>query len=101
MSRTAVIRAATQRNSRRSEALPLGYLQKSQTPLTSLLFLLPFLVLYEVGTHYFASDIRHHTETRIRAFEYMLRFFHLFGASGKYLPALAVAAILLTWHIAR
>jgi len=28
-------------------------------------------------------------------------FFRLFGASGKYLPALAVVGILLTWHIAR
>jgi membrane protease YdiL (CAAX protease family) len=76
-------------------------LRKSQTPLTSLLFLLPLLVLYEVGTHYFATDFRYHTETRIRAFDYMLRFFRLFGASGKYLPALAVGMILLCWHIAR
>lgn len=105
MSRAAEIRstgAATedQGNSGR-DALPLGYLQKSQTPLTCLVFLLPMLVLYEVGTHYFATDLRHHTETRIRAFDYMLQFFQLFGAGGKYLPVLAVPAILLAWHIAR
>src|SRR5258708_777322 len=31
----------------------------------------------------------------------MLHLFHLYGASGKYLPALADGMILLTWHIAR
>ena len=101
MSRAAAIRASGETTSHQKELPPLGYLQKSQTPLTCLLLLLPFLILYEVGTHYFATDLRHHTETRILAFKYMLRFFHLFGASGKYLPALAVGTILLTWHIAR
>lgn len=31
----------------------------------------------------------------------MQRFFALFGATGQYLPAMAVVCILLTWHIAR
>jgi hypothetical protein len=31
----------------------------------------------------------------------MQRFFALFGATGRHLPALAVVAILLAWHIAR
>jgi hypothetical protein len=105
MSRAVGIRTDASTSSRyngdSAPALPLGYLQKSQTPLTCLLFLLPMLILYEIGTHYFATDFRHHTETRIKAFDYMLRFFHWFGAGGKYLPALAVGAILLAWHIAR
>ena len=101
MSRAIGIRATRENTSHDGDLIPLGYLRKSQTPLTSLLFLLPLLVLYEVGTHYFATDLRYHTETRIRAFDYMLRFFRLFGASGKYLPALAVGMILLAWHIAR
>ena len=105
MSRAAQIRATRGANLDRDDdgpaPLPLGYLQKSQTPLTCLLFLFPMLVLYEVGTHYFATDLRHHTETRIMAFEYMQRFFRWFGAVGRYLPSLAVAAILITSHIAR
>ncbi len=98
MSRAAGIRSSgTSTDGQRGperDPLPLGYLQKSQTPLTCLVFLLPMLVLYEVGTHYFATD-------RIRAFGDMLQFFRLFGAGGKYLPTLAVPAILLSWHIAR
>jgi hypothetical protein len=31
----------------------------------------------------------------------MTRFFEYFGATGRYLPALAVVAILLSWHVAR
>jgi membrane protease YdiL (CAAX protease family) len=96
MSRAVAVRSdvsTSPRDGAFSPALPLGYLQKSQTPLTCFLFLLPMLILYEIGTHYFATD-------RIKAFDDMLRFFRWFGAGGKYLPALAVGAILLSWHIA-
>jgi membrane protease YdiL (CAAX protease family) len=31
----------------------------------------------------------------------MLRFFYLFGVTGRFLPMLSVVAILLCWHIAR
>jgi hypothetical protein len=82
-------------------ALPQGYLTRSQAPLTSLLFLLPLLILYELGTYFLAYDAGQHTEQRIKAFNILQQFFHLFGVSGRFLPALAVAAILLAWHIAR
>jgi hypothetical protein len=78
-----------------------GYFQKSELPLASLAFLLPLVIIYEVGTHHFAWNAAHHTEQRIIAFALMQRFFLLFGASGKYLPAMAVVGILLAWHIAR
>src|SRR4051812_7082751 len=78
-----------------------GYFQRSELPLLSLAFLLPFLVIYELGTSYFASDPARHSEQRIIAFNLLQQFFHLFGASGRYLPALAVVGVLLSWHIAR
>jgi membrane protease YdiL (CAAX protease family) len=78
-----------------------GYFQKSELPLASLAFVLPMIVLYEVGTWFFASDPTHHNEQRIIAFNLMQQFFHIFGASGRYLPAMAVVGILLSWHIAR
>ena len=80
---------------------PRGYFQRSELPLPSLAFLLPFLVIYELGTSYFAWDPVRHSEQRIIAFNLLQQFFHLFGASGRYLPALAVVGILLAWHIAR
>jgi len=83
-----------------SARLLLDYYKDSQKPLPSLLFLLPLIILYELGTYFFASDPLHHTETRIIAFNLLRDFFRLFGATGQYLPALAVIGILLAWHIA-
>jgi hypothetical protein len=87
----------------RVDALPLpcGYLAKSQLPLTALLFVLPLLILHEVGVRWFATLSPRAVEYRITAFTLLNRFFHSFGASGRYLPAMAVVAVLLSWHIAR
>lgn len=95
--------AAPERSSSTSAAtkLPKGYFARSELPLASLLFLLPLIVLYEVGTLYFASDPVSRTEQRIIAFNLMQEFFRLFGATGKYLPPMAVVLILLCWHVAR
>jgi membrane protease YdiL (CAAX protease family) len=79
---------------------PRGYFARAEAPLTSLLFLLPLIVLYEVGTRYISAT-SHHGEQRIIAFNLLQQFFGLFGATGRYLPALAVVGILLAWHIAR
>jgi membrane protease YdiL (CAAX protease family) len=83
--------------------LPLlqSYWNRSQMPLTCLLFVSPMVVLYELGTHLFARDAVHHQELRIVAFLKLQQFFAFFGASQQYLPALSVASILLAWHIAR
>ncbi len=77
------------------------YLAQSELPLICLGFLLPMIVLYEIGTIYFASDWARHTETRVLAFNLLRDFMSMFGATGRYLPCFAVLFILLTWHIAR
>jgi hypothetical protein len=82
-------------------ALPSGYWHASQLPLTSLLFVLPLLALHEIGVHEFATLPGRAAEYRNTAFALLTRFLHACGASGRYLPALAVVAILLSWHIAR
>jgi len=80
---------------------PHGYVHESELPLTSLLFLLPLIVIYELGTRYFTTAAQHGYEQQIIAFTMMQRFFRLFGVHGQHLPALAVGAILLFWHLAR
>ena len=70
-----------------------GYYQRSQLPWTSLLFLMPYLIFYEVGTRRLGTDII--------AFTWMQGFFRFFGAYGRHLPAMSVVGILLAWHIAR
>lgn len=94
-------RAASAALPARSRPLPANYLQRAELPLASLAALLPLIILYELGTRLFAFDPTHQVEQRIIAFTLMQRFFELFGATGKYLPAMAVVCILLTWHIAR
>ncbi len=83
------------------DASHAGYFTRSELPLTSLLFLLPLIVLYEVGTHFHWTDAPHGESQQIVAFILMRRFFSLFGAGGRHLPALAIVGILLAWHIAR
>jgi hypothetical protein len=69
-------------------------------PLTSLVFLTPFIILYEVGTRLLLTDPVRGTH-HIVAFTLLQRFFALFGATGRHLPALAVISILVAWHIAK
>jgi hypothetical protein len=78
-----------------------SYWSASQSPLLSLLFILPLLALHEIGVQWYGGVPGRVVEYRIAAFTLLNRFFHTFGASGRYLPALAVVAVLLSWHIAR
>jgi len=70
---------------------PRGYFECSQLPLTSLVFLLPFLAIYEFGA----------TSKDIQAFAWMQQLFGLVGATGKHLPAMTVVFVLLGWQFAR
>jgi hypothetical protein len=102
MSRASTTSAS--RSSRGSRAagdggLLTGYLARSARPLTSLVFLLPFIVIYELGTRLLSDPVK--GTQHIVAFTMMQQFFALFGAYGRHLPAMAVVAILLAWHIAR
>jgi membrane protease YdiL (CAAX protease family) len=78
-----------------------GYFEQSALPITSLAFLAPLIVVYEVGTRWYASDPVSHVEQRIIAFNLMQKFFNWFGATGQYMPAAAVVGILLAMHIVR
>lgn len=69
------------------------YLERSELPLHSLMFLLPALVLFEIGTAIHPSDPI--------AFRLLQLFFHQLGANGRFVPAMLVVGILLSWHIAR
>src|SRR4051794_7623364 len=77
------------------------YLEASQRPLTGLMFVLPLLILHEIGIHWYGGVAGGMVEYRITAFTLLMRLFHTFGASGRFLPAMAVVAVLLSWHLAR
>jgi hypothetical protein len=69
------------------------YFKRSELPLHSLVFLLPAMALFEIGTSLKPSDPI--------AFRMLELFFHQLGASGRFIPFLFVVGILLVWHIAR
>jgi hypothetical protein len=70
-----------------------AYLKRSELPLHSLAFLLPAMVLYEIGTSLHPSDPI--------AFRMLELFFRQLGATGRFIPSLFVISILLIWHIVR
>jgi hypothetical protein len=102
MSRQSLESAAAKHGDTASTVDPRdnGYLASSARPLTGLIFLLPLIVVYEIGTHWYAIDPVSHFERRIVAFNWIQIFFTKFGASGKYMPAAAVVSILLGCHVA-
>jgi len=102
MTRAAVSRAGAcaPPASRRGAAPVLTYFRRAELPLNSLAFLLPLIVVYELGTTMIVSSSGGSPQ-HIIAFTLMQRFFMFFGATGRYLPALAVVAILLGWHVVR
>lgn len=99
MTRAASPAGAQSASKGKSPGVIGSYLQRSELPLTSLVFVLPMLIIYEVGAH--ALPGTGSTYPELVAFQLMRQFFLFFGANGRYLPALAVVGILLTWHIAR
>jgi hypothetical protein len=80
-----------------------GYLEHSSSPLVALVFVLPLILIYELGTRTTGLEPRPAAGTpqHVIAFTLLQQFFGLFGATGRSLPALAVAGILLAWHVAR
>ncbi len=70
-----------------------GYLQTSELPLHSLIFLLPPLIIFELLAQFQSSSPI--------AFHMLQRFFAALGATGRFIPALTLVGILLTWHVSR
>jgi hypothetical protein len=76
-----------------------GYWRESESPLASLVFLLPMIVLYECGTSWLTPG-RQVGEPQVIAFLLIRQFFGLLHAHAIHLPAVTVAVMLLGWHVA-
>lgn len=76
-----------------------NYWTRSTRPLHILCFLLPLILMYEIGSAvYFAGSAPGEQET-IVAYRLIYDIFGLFGVSGLYLPGFLVIAVLLIWHL--
>jgi hypothetical protein len=77
---------------------PGGYAYWSTRPLHVLVFLLPLILVYEIGSGLYLSQNGQAIKT-IRAERILSSFFELFGAGGLYLPGIVLVVVLLLWHI--
>lgn len=83
---------------RRTKAAPdlsESYAMRSQEPLHAMVFLLPLLVVYEVGAWRYANTA---SQQRLAARHWLQEFLGMFGAVGEYLPGLLVVVVLLAMH---
>ncbi len=64
-------------------------------PLESLVFLLPFVLFYELGSLRLDPSLEIARTDQVVAFHLLQVFFELFGTTGRWMPALAVAAVLI------
>ena len=83
----------TQTRSSRGLAPRDGYFWLSSHPLHILLFLLPIIVVFELGTTGIIGD---GVGTTLEAQDMLVRFFDLFGVLGLHLPAFALIAVFVT-----
>lgn len=88
------------RRPRGSEPLALsGYYQATKEPLQCLAFLLPLIVLYEVGTIWLVPLWESRGGPNVGAHVLLQWFIGLFGWTSFHVPGLAVVVILLTWQL--
>lgn len=73
-----------------------SYWTTSTSPLQVLVFLLPFVVFYEVGQAVWARELG---GTSLEARRILSTFFEIFGVFGVHLPALALVTVLVTWQV--
>lgn len=76
------------------------YLKRARRPLHALVFLLPFLLLYEIGTVVITRDPDTGQAVHIVARSFLGRVLAVFGDAGVLLPGVFVVVALLAWHIA-
>lgn len=77
------------------------YWLRSMRPLHVLVFLLPLLAAYEVGSILFLTDPHVGIRHTIEALRVMNGFFNLLGVAGSIVPGVAMAAMLIVWHLMR
>jgi membrane protease YdiL (CAAX protease family) len=76
------------------------YLRESEGPLLSLVFVLPLAIAYEVANRgLLGSMVGAGPGEQLVAFSLLRRGFDALSATGAMLPALAMVACLLGWHV--
>ena len=79
-----------------------SYLERTSRPIYAIIFLLPFIIFYELGTIFINTDVLSQTQVRVVAFVWLQDLLRYLGFGGKFLwatPALVVVVILLAYQL--
>ena len=79
-----------------------SYLESTGRPLYALFFLLPLVVVYELGTILVNTDYIFHTQSRVAAFTWLMGLAEWIGMHRSLawaFPGFVVMIILLCWHL--
>lgn len=76
-----------------------GYWANSSRPLPVLVFLLPLVLLYELGSALYLTNAEAGTRKTIEAQKLLGDFFQTMGVAGLFVPGIALVTVLLVWHI--
>ena len=80
-----------------------AYLERTSRPVYAIVYLLPFIIFYELGTIFINTDILSQAQIRVVAFVWLQHFLRYLGFGGQFLwaaPALVVVVILLAYQLA-
>ncbi len=79
-----------------------SYLERTSRPIYAMVFLLPFIIFYEVGTFCINTDILNQSQIRVVAFVWLQNLLESLGFGGKFAwvaSPLAVVVILIALQI--
>jgi membrane protease YdiL (CAAX protease family) len=79
-----------------------SYLERTSRPVYAIVYLLPFIIFYELGTIFINTDVLSQTQIRVVAFVWLQELLRHMGFGGKFLwaaPALVVVVILLAYQL--
>lgn len=85
--------------SSRNDSPSDSYWRLSTQPLHILVFLLPLIVVYEIGSLVYLHDTTTGVMHTVGAKNLLSRFFDVFGATSLHLPAITLVVVLLLWHV--
>jgi hypothetical protein len=80
-----------------------SYLERTGRPIYALMFLVPFIVFYELGTIFINTDVLDKSQVRVVAFVWLQQGLDYIGLGGKFAwiaPPLAVVVILIWLQVA-
>lgn len=79
-----------------------SYFERTSRPIYALVFLLPFIIFYELGTIFINTDVLNQSQVRVVAFVWLKDFLEYLGFGSKFAwvaPPLAVVIILLALQL--